>query len=144
MQGYFKNPAQTKLVLRDGWFYTFDLARYTMNGNIELIGRKRNIVKTSTEELVYLSEIQEYIISLSFVEDCFVCSFQKENSEKIAAFIVLKKDNDLSEVLLKQEIKNKIVINLGESKAPNQIKFLSELPYNESGKLLINQLLNDS
>ena len=57
--------------------------------------------------------------------------------------IVLKKDNDLSEVLLKQEIKNKIVINLGESKVPNQIKFLSELPYNESGKLLINQLLNE-
>lgn len=143
MQGYFKNQAQTELVLRDGWFYTLDLARYTMNGNIELIGRKRNIVKTSTEELVYLSEIQEFIISLSFVEDCFVCAFQKEDSEKIAAFIVLKKDNDLSEVLLKQEIKNKIVINLGESKVPNQIKFLSELPYNESGKLLINQLLNE-
>ena len=91
-----------------------------------------------------IEEANEEIKKGNIDEVKFILNDIKENSEKIAAFIVLKKDNDLSEVLLKQEIKNKIVINLGESKAPNQIKFLSELPYNESGKLLINQLLNDS
>lgn len=143
MQGYFKDDIQTALVLRDGWFYTLDLARYTRDGNIELVGRKRDIVKTATEELVYLPVVQQFINSLSFVEDCYVCSFQKENTEKIAAFIVLKKDVDSVEQAIKLEIKNAIAKNLGENKVPNKITFLPALPYSENGKLLINQLENE-
>ena len=143
MQGYFKDNSQTALVLKNGWFYTLDLARYTTDGNIELIGRKRDIVKTATEELVYLSVVQQFINGVSFVEDCFVCAFQKENTEKIAAFIVLKKGSDLDEQVIKLEIKNAIAKNLGENKVPNKITFLPELPYSENGKLLINQLNNE-
>ena len=143
MQGYFKDNSQTALVLRNGWFYTQDLARYTADGNIELKGRKRDIVKTATEELVYLSVVQQFINSLSIVEDCFVCSFQKENTEKIAAFIVLKKGLDADEQVVRLEIKNAIVKNLGENKVPNKITFLPALPYSENGKLLINQLNNE-
>ena len=143
MQGYFKDIKQTALVLKNGWFYTQDLARYTADGNIELKGRKRDIVKTATEELVYLSVVQQFIKDLSFVEDCFVCSYQKENTEKIAAFIVLKKDVDTDEQSVKLEIKNAITQNLGENKVPNKFTFLKELPYSENGKLLINQLNNE-
>ena len=143
MQGYFKDNSQTALVLKNGWFYTQDLARYTADGNIELKGRKRDIVKTATEELVYLSVVQQFINSLSFVEDCFVCSFQKEHTEKIAAFIVLKKGSDSDEQVIKLEIKNAIAKNLGENKVPNKITFLPALPYSENGKLLINQLNNE-
>lgn len=143
MQGYFKDKSQTDSVLRDGWFYTLDLAKYTADGNIQLIGRKRDIVKTSTEKLVYLNEIQQFISGLPFVEDSFVCSFQKEDAEKIAAFIVLKNDPPLNELQVKPAIKNEILLQLGENKMPDQIKFLSELPYNDNGKLLINQLIND-
>ncbi|CAN5621568.1 hypothetical protein BH11BAC5_BH11BAC5_32570 [soil metagenome] len=143
MQGYFKDKRQTDAVIRDGWFYTLDLAKYTADGNIQLIGRKRAIVKTSTEELVYLDEIQQFISGLPYIEESFVCSFQKEDAEKIAAFIVLKNNPPLNELQVKQDIKNEILLHLGENKIPNQIKFLSELPYNDNGKLLINQLIND-
>ena len=143
MQGYFKDEIQTALVLKNGWFYTLDLARYTTNGNIELIGRKRDIVKTATEELVYLSVVQQFIYSLSLVEDCYVCSYQIENAEKIAAFIVLKKGLDTDEQAVKLEIKNAIAKNLGENKVPNKITFLQELPYSDNGKLIINQLNNE-
>jgi len=143
MQGYFKDNIQTELVLKNGWFYTLDLARYTTDGNIELIGRKRDIVKTATEELVYLSVVQQFINSLSFVEDCYVCSFQKENTEKIAAFIVLAIGLDTDEQTIKLQIKNAIAKSLGENKVPNKITFLTELPYSTNGKLLINQLNNE-
>jgi acyl-coenzyme A synthetase/AMP-(fatty) acid ligase len=143
MQGYFKDTERTDLVLKDGWFYTLDLARYTAEGNIQLIGRKRDIVKTANEELVYLGEIQQFIHNLSIVEDCYVGSFQKENSEKIAAFVVVKKGSELSEPVIKEQIKNEIRVLLGENKIPNQIKILAKLPYNEAGKLLTNQLINE-
>ncbi len=143
MQGYFKDKNQTDSVIRDGWFYTLDLAKYTSDGNIQLIGRKRDIVKTSTEEIVYLKEIQQFISGLLYVEDSFVCSFQKENAEKIAVFIVLKNGLSLDELQIKQAIRNEILLQLGENKIPSQIKFLSELSYNSSGKLLINELIND-
>lgn len=142
MQGYFNDKQQTCSAIRGGWFYTEDLARYTVEGNIKLLGRKRDIVKKANEELVYINNIQEFINKISFVEDSFVCSYHDENIEKIIAFIVVNKSFLLSEHEVKQEIKNKILIDLGENSIPADIKFLALLPYNEAGKLKINKLIN--
>ncbi len=143
MMGYYKDKLQTDLAIRDGWFYTQDLAKFTADGFIELIGRKRDIVKTSTEELIYLQEVKHFINTLPNVEDCFVSSFKHEGAEKIAAFIILKNQQSLTDRESIINIKNLIAASLGENKVPNKIKIISELPYNDHGKLLINQLIND-
>jgi acyl-coenzyme A synthetase/AMP-(fatty) acid ligase len=147
MEGYYKDSNRTNESIKNGWFYTQDIARFTKDGYIELFGRKRNIVKTAKEELVYLEEIQQYIINLEFIEDVAVCSFEEEDTEKIAVFVKLNKGYDNNNLKNTESIKKKlrrlILENLGEHKIPNRIIILSELPYTESGKIIKNQLLNE-
>ncbi len=143
MQGYYKDIDQTKKAVRNGWFYTQDLARYIKDGNIQLLGRKRNIVKTSTEELVYLDVIQQFISELYFVEDTFVSSYHSDDNEKIAAFITLKSGFYNKEKSIKKDINKLLIEKFGEKKAPNRLQILTQLPYSNNGKLLKSQLLNE-
>lgn len=143
MQGYLNNNQKTNLVIRNGWFYTEDLARYTHNSNIQLLGRKRNIVKTATETLVYLDEIQEYLQNSEFVEDNSVCAYEENDSEKIAAFVCLKEQHISNKEFIKKDIRSAIIKDLGKDKVPNQILMIDKLPYSDNGKLLKNELLNE-
>ena len=143
MTGYLNKDELTKGVIRDNWFYTQDIAMFTEEGNIQLLGRKRNIIKTSTEELIYLSEIQDFISQMEFVEDVAVSTYYKEDIEKMAAFVVLKDSLQLSHIIIKNQIRASIEESLGSKKVPNQIVFLTKLPYTESGKLIKKQLLNE-
>ncbi len=45
MKGYWNRPEETARVLRDGWLYTGDLATIDSAGNLELVGRKKRMIK---------------------------------------------------------------------------------------------------
>lgn len=141
MQGYLNNQPLTQEVIKDGWFYTNDLVRYTTLGDIELIGRKKIIIKTKSEELIYLSEIQNYIQALSFIEDSFIHPIQKGELEQFIAFIVLKPTTTLHDNIL-SDLKHLISENLGKHKVPNQFIIRPKLPYNFDGKISIQTLLS--
>lgn len=141
MQGYFKNPGLSQEVIREGWFYTNDIARFDEMGNIKLLGRKRNMIKTATEELIYIDEMQQFINQLEFIEEAIIYPYREEDTEKIAAFVV-KKKQDLNNEAAKRRLLKVLREKLGEKKIPNQIHFLTQLPYTENGKLLTNKLLD--
>ena len=141
MQGYYKNPDLTKEAIKDGWFYTKDIARYQPDGCIKLLGRKRNIIKTTTEEVVYLEEIQQYINHLNIVEEAVICPYSEEDSEKLVAFIVLKEDIS-GDHIIKKNIRQLLLSGLGELKVPNQIHFVKQLPYTDNGKLITKELFD--
>ncbi|TDA33453.1 MAG: hypothetical protein DSO02_02860 [Hadesarchaea archaeon] len=45
MKGYWNKPEETAKVLKDGWLYTGDLAKMDGMGNLELVGRKKRMIK---------------------------------------------------------------------------------------------------
>jgi len=52
MDGYYRDPEQTALVFRDGWFRTGDIGRITFNDCLQFLGRcKETIVLLSGENL---------------------------------------------------------------------------------------------
>jgi acyl-coenzyme A synthetase/AMP-(fatty) acid ligase len=141
MQEYYKQQELTENIIKNSWFYSQDIAKYTENGTIQLLGRKQDVIKTATDELIYLSEIQQFISEVDFISDVLVSSYLEEDSEKIVAYVVTKNDPTLNTIELKNKLRKLILKNLGEKKIPNQIKFLAELPYTTNGKLLKKQLI---
>ena len=142
MKGYLKDETKTASVLKNGWFYTQDNAKYIEGGYIQLLGRKRNIVKTATEELIYLDVIQQFLQEQPFIEDCHVSAYTKEDHEKVVAFLVLQKEFYNQEKAVKQKTNTLLAKAFGIKKIPNQLIILNELPYNSNGKLLKQSLLN--
>ena len=143
MQGYFKAPKLTIEAIKDGWFYTQDIARFLEDGSIQLLGRKRNIVKTSTEELVYLDNIQQFISNINYVEEALVCSQRHDDNESIIAFLSLKSDFLNQAESIKIDLQKQLTEKFGVKKVPNRLIILKEMPYSNTGKILKNKLLNE-
>ena len=58
MMGYYKDPAATAQVLKDGWYATGDLCRQDENGYLYLCGRKKNLIILSNGENVSPEQIE--------------------------------------------------------------------------------------
>ena len=51
MQGYFRDPEQTKAAFRDGWFLTGDLVRRDADGYFYFVARKKDIIRRRGENI---------------------------------------------------------------------------------------------
>jgi acyl-coenzyme A synthetase/AMP-(fatty) acid ligase len=142
MQAYFKNSDLTNNVIRDGWFYTNDIARFDKDGNIQLRGRKRNFIKIASDELIYIDEIQQFIIQLDFISECFVLPYRKNDTEYMSAFVVVI-NKEIEQEEIKKRIRKVILEKLGEKKLPKQIHLMPRLPFTDNGKLITKELLDE-
>lgn len=141
MQGYYANPKLTAQVIRDGWFYTGDYASFTEEGHIELMGRKRDIIKTADGNLVFASEIEDCLQEQTdLIKEAAVTAIHEDGMEKIMAFIVPQStEADLEAV--EKSLKSHVVQRLGKRKAPLRFVPIAALPISANGKVLKAQLI---
>lgn len=139
MRGYFNNPEETKMVIRDGWLYTGDLAQIDEDGYIYIVAREKNIIKSGGNR-ISPREIEDVIVRIPQVIECAVVGVEDDFlGEGIKAFIVV---ND-------KTIDHKYIINfckenLSSFKVPKYIEFMDSLPKNSSGKVLFKKLKEKS
>jgi len=117
MLGYYENEEATKDVLKDGWFYTGDLAYEDKDGFIFITGRKKDVIVLKNGKKAFPDELEVLINKIPEVEESFV--FGKPNLEDtndltISAKVVYNKGNvkneygEISEKELYSIIWNKI------------------------------------
>ncbi|KAL8506916.1 hypothetical protein ACS0TY_017706 [Phlomoides rotata] len=75
--GYFNNDAKTAEVYKVDergmrWFYTGDIGRFHPDGCIEIIDRKKDIVKLQHGEYISLGKVEAALASSSFVDNIMV------------------------------------------------------------------------
>jgi long-chain acyl-CoA synthetase len=130
MKGYFNNPRETELALRDGWLYTGDLARRDREGFFGIVDRKKDIIKTSGF-LVYPAEVEEVLAAFPGVAEAAVVGEpDAERGEVIRALVVPRNGHvDLA------ELEKHCALHLGKHKRPRQIDVVGELPKNFLGKV---------
>ena len=56
--GYYKDPASTAEVLRDGWLYTGDIAEIDAEGYVYITGRKKELIVSSNGKKIYPARIE--------------------------------------------------------------------------------------
>lgn len=90
-QGYFKNEAETRESFdEDGWFKTGDMG-VVENGLFKIVGRKKEIFKTSQGEYIVPEKI-ENILQCPEVEDILVTG--KSARDFVVAIVVCTQDLD--------------------------------------------------
>ncbi|MBQ9429859.1 MAG: AMP-binding protein, partial [Clostridia bacterium] len=73
MLGYYKDEEATKAAFTDdGWFRTGDLGYMDRDGYIYITGRKKSVIILENGKNVFPEEIEEYLYTLDFVEECVV------------------------------------------------------------------------
>jgi long-chain acyl-CoA synthetase len=63
MRGYHKNPAKTSQTLIDGWLKTGDLAQIDEEGFVTIVGRKKEMFKTTNGKYVSPVPIEQKLLS---------------------------------------------------------------------------------
>lgn len=138
MAGYWKNPEETKQVLKNNRLWTGDLARVDNDGFIFIESRKSDMIKSGSHR-IGPKEIEETILQLpSTHEVAVVGQPDKILGENIVAFVVPKDGCDISQ----KEILRHCRRNLPAFKVPHRITLIDDLPKTVSGKIQKLELKN--
>jgi long-chain acyl-CoA synthetase len=92
MQGYLDDPAATAEVMRDGWFYTGDLATQDEAGNVYIRGRRKEMIVLSSGKKVFPEEIEQHYLQIPYIKEMCVMGAASDGdyagSERLHAVIV--------------------------------------------------------
>jgi long-chain acyl-CoA synthetase len=130
MKGYFNNPRETALALRDGWLYTGDLARRDRDGFFAIVDRKKDIIKTSGF-LVFPAEVEEVLAGFPDVAEAAVVGEPDAERGEIIRALVVPRNGHLDLAALSEHCAQ----HLSKHKRPRKIEVVRELPKNFLGKV---------
>jgi long-chain acyl-CoA synthetase len=97
MIGYFENPEATAQTLQNGWLHTGDLGRIDDDGNVFIVGRKKEMILGASGENVYPDELEEAYRDSKYIKEMSVVGLPLETDAKletVAALIVPEYDQD--------------------------------------------------
>nr|WP_314465747.1 class I adenylate-forming enzyme family protein [uncultured Novosphingobium sp.] len=116
-----------------GWFPTRDAGYMDEHGYLFLSGRADDVIVRGGENMSP-GEIEDVLLTHPAVADACACAIPSvEWGEAVGVAIVLR---DGHEIPAEPDLKDLVRARLRSSRVPEKIVFLSELPYNEMGKLL--------
>ena len=139
MQGYWNNKELTEAVLRDGWFYTGDMARMDGDGYFTLVDRKDDLI-ISHGFNVYPGQIEEVLRRHPKIRDAAVIGIpDRVKGQAILAVIALKEGSQGD----KKEFLDYCRENLPDYRMPKAILIRTDIPRDPAGKLLRRILRQD-
>ena len=139
MKGYWKAEAATTAVLRDGWYWSGDVARQDDEGFYYIVDRRKEMIKYSGFA-VAPAEVEAVLLEHPEVRDCGVIGRQDpEHGEVPLAFVILRDPQRQSEKLA-TELKDFVAERITRYKQPKEIIFTDAIPRTASGKILRREL----
>ena len=140
MLGYWNRPdANAELILPGGWFRTGDLVRKDADGLHFYVGRTRDIIRRSGENIA-AAEVEQQILAMPEVIDVAVVPVPDHDREEEAkAIVVLHPGSQVSA----RDIINWARGRLAPFKVPRYVEFRSELSRTGNGKVAKSQLRDE-
>ena len=136
MRGYWNKPDATAAAIRDGWFYTGDLARRDADGYYFIVDRSKDMIIRGGYN-VYPREIEEVLYTHPDVVEVAVVGVPDDRlGEEVAAYVVLREGATVGEAELQAFCKEQVAAY----KYPRAIHLIGALPKGATGKILKREL----
>ncbi|HEX2830850.1 MAG TPA: AMP-binding protein [Burkholderiales bacterium] len=140
MQGYFRDPEQTKDAFADGWFKTGDLVKRDEDGYFFFVSRKKDIIRRRGENIAG-AELDRVIGTHPAVHEAAAIPVPAELGEdEILVLVVLKPGRSATA----QDIALWCREHLAPQKVPRYVLFVDDLPHTPTHKVLKAQLKKDA
>jgi acyl-CoA synthetase (AMP-forming)/AMP-acid ligase II len=130
-KGYWKRPAATAEVLKDGWYATGDMGYLDPGGYLFLVDRKKDMIISGGEN-IYPAEVESAISAHPDVVRAAVIGVPSEKwGEAVKAVVILRPGSALSAAALVAYLRPRIA----GYKLPKSVDFVAELPLTAVGKI---------
>ena len=134
--GYYNQPEETEIYMKDDWFLTGDMVKMDREGYYYFASRKTGMMKVAGVK-VFPLEIENVLLNHPKIEAAAVVKIQDRlRGEVPKAVIVAKNGVEIS----KDEILKYCEKKMSRCKIPSIIEFRSELPKTPGGKILYREL----
>ncbi len=91
MSGYLGDPTSTSATVRKGWLHTGDLGKLDRDGRLILMGRRKELIVTSSGKNVYPDELEPLYAAHDHIDELCICGIpDPQGDERVAALVVLK------------------------------------------------------
>lgn len=132
MQGYWHNEELSAAQLKDGWFYTRDLARMDENGFFYIVDRKDDMILSKGFN-VYPGQIEEVLKGHPKIRDAAVVGVADRLKGQAIVAVVALKDGMQAD---REELLKFCKASLPDYRVPKAILIRDNIPRDPAGKLL--------
>ena len=132
MQGYHRKPQETAQALKNGWYYTGDLAKSDPSGFLTITGRLKELVIRGGQNIAP-AEVEEAVCAHETVLDCAVVGAAHEHLGEVpVVFVVPRPGMTVVPEILIEHCRQR----LSAYKVPAAIHLVDEIPRTGSGKII--------
>jgi crotonobetaine/carnitine-CoA ligase len=124
-RGYLNRPDAAAEALVDGWLHTGDLGRADERGFLYFVGRKKDIIRRSSQNLA-AAEVEDALRAHPGILDAAVIPVpDRERGEEVKAYLQLA-DGTTSEMLPPAEVVEFCAARLAAYKVPRYLEYRTE------------------
>jgi fatty-acyl-CoA synthase len=131
MQGYYNDPEATERAFAGGWFHSGDAAVVHPDGYAEIRDRIKDVIISGGENISSI-EVEGVLLRHPAIQEVAVVGLPDERwGESPHAFVVLKPGASADP----EEIREFARDRMAHFKAPQTVRFVTELPKTATGKI---------
>ena len=124
MQGYWKNPEETRRQIIDGWLFMGDLASKAKNGYIKIHGRTKDLINRGGYK-IYPHELECMLVEHPKVEQvCIVATPNPVLGESICACVIPRQGQTVTLNDIREAMKD----NVAPHKLPDELCIMEDFP----------------
>jgi len=139
MLGYWNAPEATASALRDGWYHSGDIARVDSGGYFQIVDRRKEMIKYNGFPIAP-AEVEACLLEHPQVRDVGVIGRPDPSTGELPIAFVVLRDGDPGSPKIAGELSAWVGERLTKYKQPQEVRFVSSIPRNPSGKILRRDL----
>ena len=139
MLGYWQAPQATAAALRDGWYWSGDVATRDSEDFFRIVDRRKEMIKYKGFS-VAPAEVEAVLLEHPAVRDCGVVGQPDPAAGEIPVAFVTLRDSSAACSRLEAELCGFVADRLTHYKQPRAVRFVNAIPKTASGKILRREL----